>query len=100
MILSKQQIKSIIESYFSDKPVKKVYLFGSYARGEADENSDVDVMVDIDYDNLLSGFDYFGWHRDLGERVHKNVDLISYKWVNKYILPHIKADMELIYEKY
>ena len=99
MILTKDQITDVVKKFFSDKPVKKVWLFGSYARGEADENSDVDVLVDIDYDNLLSGFDYFGWHQDLGERVNKKVDVVSYKWVSKYILPHIKADMEVIYEK-
>lgn len=34
----------ILQGYFKDKPVLKVYLFGSYARGEADEDSDVDLL--------------------------------------------------------
>lgn len=99
MILTKEQIINTVKNYFTGKPVNKVWLFGSYARGDADENSDVDVMVDIDYEKLSSGFDYFGWHQDLGEKVNKNVDVVSYRWVSKFILPHIKADMELIYEK-
>ena len=42
MKLTPQEIEKI-RFFFSDKPVKKVYLFGSFARGEADENSDVDL---------------------------------------------------------
>jgi uncharacterized protein len=99
MILSKEQIKHVVKDYFSGKPVKKVWLFGSYARGEADENSDVDVLVDIDYDKLESGLDYFGWHQELGEKMQKNVDVASLKWVRKTFWPFIKADMDLIYEK-
>ena len=36
MILTKEQIQKIISQYFAGKPVTKVWLFGSYARGEAD----------------------------------------------------------------
>ncbi|MDZ4794034.1 MAG: nucleotidyltransferase domain-containing protein [Bacteroidota bacterium] len=48
MILTKDQIKSAVETYFAGKPVRKVWLFGSYERGDADENSDVDVLIDIE----------------------------------------------------
>lgn len=99
MILTKDHIKKEVQAYFAAKPVKKVWLFGSYARGEADDNSDVDVLVDIDYDKLQSGLDYFGWHQELGELMKKNVDVVSYKGVRKAYLPYIMADMDLIYEK-
>jgi predicted nucleotidyltransferase len=32
-MLTVQQIKDTVTDYFKDKPVKSVYLFGSYARG-------------------------------------------------------------------
>ncbi len=99
MILTKDQIKRIIESYFAEKPVKNVWLIGSYARGDADDKSDVDVMVEIDYDKLESGFDYFGWHQDLGEKMKKNVDVLSYKYIRKHFLELVKAEMDLIYAK-
>ena len=82
MILKNDDIKKVIEGYFKDKPVNKVWLFGSYARGDADEDSDVDVLVDVDNSKPV-GLDYFGWHIDLAELVNKKVDLISYGWVNK-----------------
>ena len=96
MILKSDDIKKVIEGYFKDKPVNKVWLFGSYARGDAD--SDVDVLVDVDNSKPV-GLDYFGWHIDLAELVNKKVDLISYGWVNKRLWPYIETDMKLIYEK-
>ena len=48
MILTIEQIQQTVQDYFKDKPVKKVFLFGSYARNEAEENSDVDLLVDLD----------------------------------------------------
>lgn len=46
-MLTTEQIQKTVTDYFKDKPVKKVYLFGSYARGEADEESDVDLTFEL-----------------------------------------------------
>ena len=43
-----EKIQAVVAGYFRDKPVKQVWLFGSYARGEAREDSDVDLMVTYD----------------------------------------------------
>ena len=39
----------LIKSVFSDKPVKRAFLFGSFTRGEADHDSDVDILIELDY---------------------------------------------------
>ena len=98
MILKSDDIKKVIEGYFRDKPVNKVWLFGSYARGDADEESDVDVLVDIDY-NIPTGWDYYIWFKGLGEKLNKNVDVVSFKFINHRLKPYIENDMKLIYEK-
>ena len=66
MILTTTHIKEVIKGFFEQKPVKKVRLFGSYARGEADDESDVDVLIEIDHSSLV-GLEYFGWKEDLAE---------------------------------
>ena len=48
------------------------YLFGSYAKGYAKEDSDVDLCVSTS----LTGFDFIGLHNRLSEVLHKKVDLI------------------------
>lgn len=98
MILTKEQIQSTIINFFADKPVNKVWLFGSYARGEADEKSDVDVLIDID-ENAKVGIEYFGWYDELAEIFNKKVDIVSHGWESKYIKPYIDKDKVVIYEK-
>lgn len=52
MNLDNQSILSI-KNYFRDKPVLKAYLFGSFARNEANEKSDVDILVELDYSHPI-----------------------------------------------
>jgi uncharacterized protein len=101
MTLSTTEINQI-KSFFADKPVKKIYLFGSYARGEADENSDVDLLIDWDYTKHI-GLDYAGWWEDIKEIMNKKVGFWSVKYTpNKYtptyILESIETDKILIFE--
>lgn len=98
MILDKEHIIQTTKAFFKDKPVNKVWLFGSYARGDADESSDVDVLVDVDKNSSV-GLSYFGWHLDLAEALNKTVDILSYGWVNHRLWPYVQKDMEMIYEK-
>ena len=64
MILSQQEIKNCVEVFFKDKPVNKVWLFGSYARGDFNEESDVDILVSIEKDSKV-GIRYFGWNEEI-----------------------------------
>jgi uncharacterized protein len=98
MILSKEQIEKAIKDYFTKKPVKRVWLFGSYARGEANEESDLDVLVDIE-DNKKVGLRYLVWHEEIESLVNKKVQVVSNAAVSKYIRPFIDADKVLVYEK-
>jgi hypothetical protein len=98
MILNADEIKKALITFFENKPVNKVWLFGSYARGEADEVSDVDVLVDVQKDAHL-GLQYFTWPGELEDLINKKVDVLSYGWVNKRLWPYIQKDMTLIYEK-
>jgi len=86
-----------IKTFFADKPVKKVYLFGSYARGEADENSDVDLLIDWDYSKII-GLDYVMWWEEIKELLHKDVDFVSVKYVSPLIENYVNNDKILIYE--
>lgn len=48
MGLSQENI-ALLENYFKNKPVLKAYVFGSFARGENDQNSDIDLLLELDY---------------------------------------------------
>jgi len=98
MILQEDDIKRIVSDYFKDKPVNKAWLFGSYARGEANDDSDVDVLVNIDKDSPL-GLKYFLWPLELGDLLRKKVDVVSEGWENRHIKPFIDKDKMVIYER-
>ena len=49
MYLLQNQLNQITH-FFADKPIKKVYLFGSYADGDATAESDIDLLIDTTND--------------------------------------------------
>jgi hypothetical protein len=102
-MLTTDQIKKTVSDYFQDKPVKKVYLFGSYARGEASEESDVDLLVDIDERERI-GWEYFVWYEDLEKLFTKKTDVVSNvakaeQTSNWRLIERINKEKVLLYEK-
>ena len=93
-----QFISNIRTAQYKDKPVKKAYLFGSYSRDSAEENSDIDILVELDYSQSI-GLKFVRMQLDLQEILQTKVDLLSEKAVSKYIRPYIDNEKELIYEK-
>jgi len=95
--LDKTSIK-IIKEYFKTRPVLKAYLFGSYARGEADEQSDVDILVDLDYTQKI-GLGFVQMQIDLEKILKIKVDLVSSNALSKYLEPIIQRKKKLIYAR-
>ena len=96
-MLSKQQI-NIITNYFKDKPVNKAYLFGSQTRNESNPESDIDILVELDYTEQI-GLKYIRMQNELEKLLNHKVDLVSDKAVSDYIRPIIESEKKLIYEK-
>ena len=97
MKLSSEEIRMITD-YFRSKPVLRAFLFGSFARDEAEENSDVDILVELDYSKHI-GLGFIKMKLDLEEKLHKKIDLVSSNAISKHILPFINNDKKLIYER-
>jgi predicted nucleotidyltransferase len=87
-----------INAYFKAKPVLKAYLFGSYVRGQADSESDIDILVELDYSKRI-GLGFIQMQIDLENLLHKKVDLVSTNSLSKYIKPLVDAEKLLIYAK-
>ena len=87
-----------LNDYFSGKPIKKAYLFGSYARNEANSESDLDILVELDYSEPI-GMKFFGFQADLEDLLNIKVDLLTTDGLSKYVKPFIDRDKILIYER-
>lgn len=72
-----RRIRPVAEKYH----LRAVYVFGSYARGEAREDSDVDLLID-DTDSGLRGFAYGGLYGDLRDALEKDIDMVPVSGLN------------------
>jgi predicted nucleotidyltransferase len=80
-LLTLEQIKSICAEVFEEYNVEYGYLFGSYAKGKAKENSDVDLLVSIP----KNGLQFFGLVETLREKLNKKVDVLDEGQLNNNI---------------
>lgn len=85
MDLDNSKIETI-KNYFKGRPVLKAYLFGYYVRGNADDESDIDILVDLDYSQKI-GLQFMQMKIDLEKLLNSKVDLVSANGVSKYIKP-------------
>ncbi|WP_299447364.1 nucleotidyltransferase domain-containing protein [uncultured Phascolarctobacterium sp.] len=72
-VYSIADIKAKLQPIFQKYNVKKAVLFGSYAKGNAKSNSDIDVMVESN----LKGLAFYGLLEDIVNTIGKSVDLID-----------------------
>lgn len=87
-----------LAQYFETQPVKKVWLFGSYARGEECDDSDVDLLVRLDYSQRI-GLRYFGMYEDLKSLLGRSVDLVSEPFLHSFAGQSVNRDKVLVYER-
>ena len=74
MMLDSTKVESI-RDYFKTCPVLKAYLFGSYVRGMADNESDIDILVDLDYSQKI-GLQFIQMKLVLEKLLNNKVDLV------------------------
>jgi len=97
MKLEASQIETI-KNYLKTRPVLKAYLFGSYVRDEADDQSDIDILVDLDYSQRI-GLQFIQMKIDLEKLLNTKVDLVSSNGLSKYVKPQVDHEKQLIYAR-
>lgn len=95
--MQKQEVYYLIKSYFVDKPISKIQVFGSYARNQETEDSDIDILITLLYP--VSLFVFFQYQIDLEKALHIPVDLGTPESISPYLWSSITQDLETIYEK-
>lgn len=94
-IYSIDEIKNIVTPIADSYGVERVFLFGSYARGEATVTSDLDFR--IDKGNLHGLLALGGMHSDLEEKFNKKLDLLTTGSLDRTFLSRISQEEVLIY---
>ena len=98
MSLDNAKIEAI-KNYFKTRQILKAYLFGYFVWGVANNNSDIDILVDLDYSQKI-GLQFIQMKLDLEKLLNNEVDLVSSNGMSKYIKPLVDMEKRLKHEKW
>ena len=92
--VNKKEILNYLKEHYQEfhkkYHVQKIGLFGSYARDEENENSDIDIFVNME----PSMWDMITIKQQLEEKFHKKVDIIrEHKNIKPFCLEMINKDL-------
>lgn len=90
-----EDIKTIIEPIARKYGVERVYLFGSYARGEANMSSDIDLRVDKG--SLRGMFALCGLYTEIEKALQMKVDVLTTGSLEEDFLQKIRKEEILLY---
>ena len=93
-MLTKNQIDIIIETMKPFNPTK-IGIFGSVARNEATETSDIDILYS--FGSRYSLFDLAGLQIQLQEALKKEVDLVEFTAIHPKLKSQILSDVKIVY---
>lgn len=92
------QVTTAIANYFATQLVIKAWLFGSFAREEETGESDVDILVSLDYSQRI-GLRFFRMALDLEKLLGRSVDLVEDGQLMPFAKKSADKDKILIYER-
>jgi predicted nucleotidyltransferase len=87
-----KKLKAAAPAIRSQFGVKKIGIFGSFARGEQTKNSDVDILVDF-ADGYATLKNFVGLADRLEALFKRKVELITVEGIDKYIRPRVEAEV-------
>lgn len=82
--------------------VKRISVFGSFARGEETAESDIDLLVALKPSHMrpaLGLFEFIRLEQELKKKLGREVDLVTEEGLNPRRKPFIKKDRVVLYEE-
>ena len=95
--MSSTDIKLYLADYFKHQPVERAWLFGSFARGEETEDSDIDLLVDLDHTQTV-GLRFFGMWSELEQLLGRKVDLVTESGLADYARESVDRKKIMVYD--
>ena len=94
--MSIEDLKNKIKPILKRHDVKRAAIFGSYARGEQNKKSDIDILIEYKNDDDKSLLDFVGLKLELEEKLGKKVDLVEYCAIRPRIKSKVLNEQLLI----
>ena len=106
MIYTIEELRNKIVPITRKYGIPAVYLFGSYARNEATDQSDVDILIDREGSSIRGMFDMGGLYEELRDSIGKDIDIItlqvlrqkSTKQRTPWFVDNLEKDMVMLCE--
>lgn len=94
------QIRDAVLELLGPYGVRRISVFGSVARGEEDEDSDIDILVLLEDPRRrpLGLLAWVGMELELAERLGRPVDLVSEAGLNRHLRPYVEREKVVLYE--
>ena len=92
MVYTIEKIKNISIPIAKKYGVKKLALFGSYARGEQKETSDIDFVIEK---GKIQGLDFFGFINNLEDELGVSVDVVTYQSLRNSFIETVENEVVL-----
>ncbi|MDR3364969.1 MAG: nucleotidyltransferase domain-containing protein [Clostridiales Family XIII bacterium] len=90
-------IKRIVAPIATEYSLGRLSLFGSYARGDATSDSDIDLLI-TEKDPVMSLFKLAGLHLALEKKLGMRVDVLAEDCLDKEFLANIRDEEVILYE--
>lgn len=97
LLMTLNDIQQKITPIFKDYGITYAGIFGSFARGQSTEKSDVDLIVRLG--RPMGMFTYMRFVNGLESTLKRKVDVVTEKSLNKHVKPYIIPEIQTIYEK-
>ncbi|MDZ4725865.1 MAG: nucleotidyltransferase family protein [Leptospira sp.] len=94
--MTRQETIFTIKDYLSQYPIRRIGVFGSFAREEERPDSDIDILVG--FTDTIDLFTLVRMHRELSELLHRKVDIVTEKALHPAFKPYIEKDLQIITE--
>lgn len=93
--MTREEIQKNIVDFLKNHNATKIGIFGSFARREDTEKSDIDVLVSFKGD--ISFLDLVGLELDLSDILGKKVDLVIEDGIYPTLKPYVERDLQILY---
>lgn len=96
-VLDLEEITAEVIKVADQYGIVKAGVFGSYARGEANDESDIDLL--FEFKEVIGLMKLGGLKIDLEETLGKQVDVLQFCAINSQIRDHVLQEVKIIYEQ-
>lgn len=96
-MLTFDEIKNNLKPFIDEYGIKKAGVFGSYARGDANGSSDIDLLLEFRKEFRI--LELCRLKQTLQERLVKTVDIVEFPYIDPLIRDNILKEVVLVYEQ-